>query len=498
MLQNTALTPEIEEWRGIIRQHAIDCGLDFFEVLYELLDYDEMNMIAAYGGFPVRYPHWRWGMQFEELQKQYSYGLAKIYELVINSDPCYAYLMRCNPLVDQKLVMAHVYGHSDFFKNNSWFSHTNRKMVDTISNHAVRIRRHIDEHGQDAVEEFIDVCLSLENLIDPHLPYFSGQKASPEEDHGDTRNGKPETHFLTMPYLKEFVNSPEVLAREREEILNRAEDTQKFPEHEERDVLRFLLHHGQLRRWQRDVLSIIREEAYYFIPQGMTKIMNEGWASFWHSRMMTTKILDSSEVVDYADHHSGTLCCSPGSVNPYKVGIELFRDIEQRWDSGRHGKAWESCEDLHGKTEWDSGKRRGMEKIFEVRKSHNDITFIDEFLTEDFCDQHKLFNYRYDRQMGQYVLDGRDFATIKRTFLDQLSNCGRPRIHVEDGNYCNRGELLLQHVWSGTPLKLDYARRTLENLYRVWGRPVHIETQVDGKTKILGYNGSRHDERTNA
>ena len=226
--------------------------------------------------------------------------------------------------------------------------------------------------------------------------------------------------------------------------------------------------------------------------------MNEGWASFWHSRMMTTKILDSSEVVDYADHHSGTLCCSPGSVNPYKVGIELFRDIEQRWDSGRHGKAWESCEDLHGKTEWDSGKRRGMEKIFEVRKSHNDITFIDEFLTEDFCDQHKLFNYRYDRQMGQYVLDGRDFATIKRTFLDQLSNCGRPRIHVEDGNYCNRGELLLQHVWSGTPLKLDYARRTLENLYRVWGRPVHIETQIDGKTKILGYNGSRHDERTNA
>ena len=131
MLQNSALTPEIEEWRGIIRQHALDCGLDFFEVLYELVDYDEMNMIAAYGGFPVRYPHWRWGMQFEELQKQYSYGLAKIYELVINNDPCYAYLMRCNPLVDQKLVMAHVYGHSDFFKNNCWFTHTTHMLPES-------------------------------------------------------------------------------------------------------------------------------------------------------------------------------------------------------------------------------------------------------------------------------------------------------------------------------------------------------------------------------
>ena len=121
MFHDRDLTPELVEWKDTIRQVAVDSGLDFFEVLFEMVDYDEMNMIAAYGGFPVRYPHWRWGMQFEELQKQYSYGMAKIYELVINNDPCYAYLMRCNPLVDQKLVMSHVYGHSDFFKNNAWF-----------------------------------------------------------------------------------------------------------------------------------------------------------------------------------------------------------------------------------------------------------------------------------------------------------------------------------------------------------------------------------------
>ncbi|MDE0957137.1 MAG: SpoVR family protein [Planctomycetota bacterium] len=496
MLRNRELTPEIEEWRQTIRQYAVDCGLDFFEVLYELVDYDEMNMIASYGGFPVRYPHWRWGMQFEELQKQYSYGLAKIYELVINNDPCYAYLMRCNPLVDQKLVMAHVYGHSDFFKNNCWFAHTNRKMVDTISNHAVRIRRHIDDHGQDAVEEFIDVCLSLENLIDPHLPYFAAGEKQSEETLDLARIEAQGVRFATKPYMEEFVNPADVLAREKEQILNKIDESERFPEEPEKDVLNFLLHHGQLRRWQRDVLSIIREEAYYFAPQGMTKIMNEGWASYWHSNMMTRNILDASELIDYADHHSGTLGSSPGVLNPYKVGIELFRDIKMRWDMGRHGKEWESCEDVHGKKDWDQGKDLGLKKIYEVRSTHNDITFIDEFLTEEFCDQHKMFTYKFDRQTGKYILDGRDFSSIKLAFLDQLSNCGRPRIQVQDGNYGNRGELLLKHIWSGTPLKLDYATRTLENLYKLWGRPVFLETIIEGKTKVLGFNGSAHDEKS--
>lgn len=495
-MNNHVLTPEIEEWRETIRQYALDASLDFFEVIYELVDYDEMNMIAAYGGFPNRYPHWRWGMQFEGLQKQYSYGLSKIYELVTNNDPCYAYLMRCNPLVDQKLVMAHVYGHSDFFKNNCWFSQTNRKMIDTISNHAVKIRRHIDEQGLEVVEEFIDLCLSIEHLIDMYSPYFSGSEHRSEEDKDQERLDANGSRFKLKPYMEEFVNPPEVLAREKEQILNKIEEVDNFPSEPQRDVLHFLLHHGQLKSWQRNVLSIIREEAYYFAPQGMTKIMNEGWASFWHSKMMTTKILDSSELIDYADHHSGTLGSNPGMLNPYKLGIEMYRDIQERWDSGRHGSEWDSCQDAHGRTDWDKAEGRGLEKIFEVRRTHNDITFIDEFLTEEFCEQHKMFTYKFDRQQGQYVLDDRGFPEIKNQLLEQLSNCGRPRICVESGNYGNRGELLLKHDWSGTSLRMDYARRVLENLEKIWGRPVHLETIIDGKTKIFGYNGSRHEERT--
>ena len=120
---------------------AREVGLDFFDVVFEMLDAADVNAVAAYGGFPVRYPSWRFGMDYERLQKGYDYGLSKIYELVINNDPTYAYLVRSNSMMEQKLVMAHVYGHCDFFKNNMWFSHTNRKMVDEMANHADPVQR---------------------------------------------------------------------------------------------------------------------------------------------------------------------------------------------------------------------------------------------------------------------------------------------------------------------------------------------------------------------
>ena len=105
------LTPELERVRVEIEQHARDYGLDFYKTIFEILDFEEMNMVAAYGGFPNRYPHWKFGMEYERLNKSYAYGLHKIYEMVINNDPCYAYLLECNHLVDQKIVMAVSYTH---------------------------------------------------------------------------------------------------------------------------------------------------------------------------------------------------------------------------------------------------------------------------------------------------------------------------------------------------------------------------------------------------
>src|SRR5438874_11288154 len=164
----TNLPPDLRVLKEEIEAHARAYGLDFYETIFEVVDADDLNGIAAYGEFPTRYPHWSFGMQDEELKKGYDYGLSKIYEMVINNEPCYAYLMRCNHTVDQKLVMAHVYGHCDFFKNNAYFAHTTRKMMDEIANHGNRIRRYAERFGEDEVEAFVDKCMSIDDLIDIH------------------------------------------------------------------------------------------------------------------------------------------------------------------------------------------------------------------------------------------------------------------------------------------------------------------------------------------
>src|SRR5512138_3512674 len=163
-----SLPLEFQKLQAEIEVYAKKFGLDFFEVRFEMLDYRMINQMAAYDGFPTRYPHWRYGMEFERLSKSYAYGLHRIYEMVINTDPCIAYLLVSNMPVDQKLVIAHVFGHSDFFKNNLWFAHTNRRMLDGMANHAGRIRRYMEKYGHEVVETFLDACLSLENLIDAH------------------------------------------------------------------------------------------------------------------------------------------------------------------------------------------------------------------------------------------------------------------------------------------------------------------------------------------
>ena len=491
---STNLTPELKDLAVDIRGYAKDFGLDFFEVIFEMLDYDEMNMVVAYGGFPTRYPHWRFGMSYEEFSKTYSYGLAKVYELVINNDPCYAYLLTCNEIVDQKLVMAHVYGHSDFFKSNYWFSKTNRKMMDEVANHGVRIRRYIDRHGLDKVEQFIDTCLSLENLIDYHAPFIVRRREGLDAV-GAEADPSPPPRLKSKSYMEHFINPPEYLEAEQKKSQALLEKQAGFPEQPEKDVLSFLIQHAPLERWQRDILSMVREEAYYFAPQAMTKIMNEGWASYWHSTIMTQKALHASEVIDYAEHHAGTVGASPGQLNPYKVGIELFRDIEDRWNKGRFGREWEQCDDAVQKASWDTGAGLGRQKIFEVRKIYNDITFIDEFLTEDFCKEHQLFTFEYNKQSKDFEIASREFQEIKEKLLFNLSNFGQPYIYLESANFKNRGELYLIHRYEGVPLKIDAARDTLANLVKVWNRPAHLETVVDKRKKLISHNGTKVEEK---
>ena len=481
------LTQELAKYRDETRELAANYGLDFYDVVFEVVDYDELNMFAAYGGFPTRYPHWRFGMDYSQLSKSYSYGLSKIYELVINNDPCYAYLMRSNSITDQKLVMAHVYGHCDFFKNNLWFSKTPRKMMDIMANHGTAIRRYMDCYGQSCVEDFIDHVGSLDNLLDIYSPFIKREEARDTAVRDESASRAQSNKMPANEYMDRYINPRETGSgkpeAESEDVLKRGSLEQT------RDVLKFLLDNAPLETWEQDIFAMLREEAYYFAPQGMTKIMNEGWAVFWHSHLMTRHMLEASEVIGYADAHSGTLFSQPGQINPYKMGVELFRDIEHRWDHGKFGIEYQRCEDRNLRRSWNTEAGLGRKKIFEVRKIYNDVSFIDEFITPEFAEDQKLFVFGRNPATGEYEIVDRDYTKVKKSLLDSLTNFGNPIIKVVDDNFMNRGELYLYHEWVSRDLEFEAALRTLKSLYFMWKRPVHIETREGGKPRLLSYDG---------
>ena len=435
----------------IIESAARAAGLDFFEVVFELLDARDVNGVAAYGGFPVRYPSWRFGMEYERLEKGRNWGLSKIYELVINNDPTYAYLVRSNSLLEQKLVMAHVYGHADFFKHNLWFAPTDRRMLDTMGNHSTRIRRYIDAFGVEAVERFVDRCLSLDTLIDPYLPLR--EHSSPPDSRSlytpPSERALRMLDALSMSPLSEKKSVPasEVVIKPL---------VRSLPTY---DVLGFLEENAPLEAWQRDVLHIVRTEAYYFSPQRMTKIMNEGWASFWHSKLLTGGILDASEILDFADCHSGATSSSPGQVNPYKLGIELFRHADRR-----------------------------NEDIFRLRRVHNDVSLVHKLVDEEFA----LCTLRpqLPRQLGEVPSKELDWRAIKSWVLQQLSWGGLPQIQLVATDAEGGGELLFVHHHDGRDLQLGRAQETLLHLADLWKKPVHLLTiQEKQGRKLVARDG---------
>ncbi|HMR75701.1 MAG TPA: SpoVR family protein, partial [Polyangiaceae bacterium] len=432
----------------------------------------------------------------------------KIYEMVINNNPSFAYLLEGNSFTDQKLVMCHVYGHVDFFKNNFAFRATdldggggvvdpvgrqdyrpNRKWVDVMANHGSAVRRIVDRHGIARVEEFIDVCLSLENLIDPYSRFMVRRRDEVVDE---------EPSEVTVPrmrakdYMEDFINPEEFLAEQKQRILDAREQQKKFPVEPTQDVLLFLLENAPLERWERVILGIIREEGYYFAPQMQTKIMNEGWASFWHSRLMTQSVADTTDIIDYAENNAGVMSTSGGRLNPCKLGVELFRNIEERWDKGQFGREGEECNDLDQKRNWDLRLGLGKQKIFEVRALYTDVTFIDEFLTEDFARQSNMFSYGWSNRNERFEIQSRQFQEVREKLLFQLTNFGNPVIAVEDANFENRGELLLSHQHRGVDLRADYAKETLKALVRVWKRPVVLSTVVEEKDARLRFDGQEH------
>ncbi len=453
MVSGPSLTPRLLREAQRAEAAASDAGLSFFEVVFEMLDAADVNAVAAYGGFPTRYPSWRFGMEYERLAKGHQWGLSKIYELVVNHDPTIAYLVRSNSLMEQKLVMAHVFGHADFFRNNAWFAPTERSMLERFEEHARRIHEYVGRYGQDRVERFLDVALGLEPLMDPHGPQRRFRAAESRARRG---GGPPGTTQVE---------------RSRRSLRLVMGDEPPAPDPGQRqrptfDLLTFIAEHAHLEDWERDVLGIVAAEAEYFMPQRLTKIINEGWASFWHSRLLTGGLLEPSELIEFADCHSSATQAAPGQLNPYKLGIELFRHAE----------------------------RQGLD-LFRLRAVHNDVSFVDEVMDEAFIERSALFVSEQGRGGEGARIGSRDHRRVKQELLRSLAWAGQPRIELVEVAGGGRRDLVLQHHHDGRDLKLDEAAAVLRTIEGLWRAPVQLLTFEGDQARRLTANGGEVEVR---
>jgi stage V sporulation protein R len=470
---------ELEDAIAPIWEIARGFGLDPYPVHFEMVPASIMYEFGSYG-LPGRFSHWSHGKVYHRMKTSYDYGLSKIYELVINTNPSYAFLMDGNSVLQNKLVIAHVLGHCDFFKNNAYFRLSNRQMIETASLNASRIRQYEQEHGLQKVERFLDAVLSIQEHIDPHLTTSEYRKKSQAEsarqddDASQARAGSPfDDLFELTP--DEQPKLPE----------KRLWQDRRVPAQPEKDIVGFVMEHSRyLEPWQRDVMGIVRQEMLYFVPQMQTKVCNEGWASVWHARIMRELDLSDREYTDFATMNAGVLAPSRHSINPYFLGVKILEDIERRWDNPS-----EEEQARYGRK-----PGRGRDKLFQVREEENDVSLIRNYLTRDLVDELDL--YLYERQGDQWVIVDKNWEHVRDSLTARMSNFGNPTILVEDSDYSHNGELLLHHMHDGQDLDLGYGEKTLEHIHALWGRPVHLRTKLEDEATMLSYDGNKHSRET--
>jgi len=496
------LTKELKELAPKILQACRDWGLDFYPTVIQLLTYDEISELAAYSGFPVRYPHWSFGMEYEELQRGYEYGLHKIYEMVTNISPCYIYCLSSNTLLDHLTVIAHATGHNDFFKNNIHFSATDTNMMNKMANHGTRIRNYITRWGKEKVSEFIDYVIRIQTLIDGSEAWR--EKVSKNviiRDERSYRYPKRLNVDKNRLYMDPFINTKEFKDKENEKVHQEdvADEIGVFRE-PTKNIMGFLRDNAPLKPWQSDIISMLYDEAMYFYPQRLTKTSNEGWASMTDSVIMAEQGFVSlgqkghdHGIVEYSEHKMGVLG-GKYSTNPYKLGYYLLSDIRERWDKGRFGPEWDDCNDIHKKENWDLKTNLGKEKIFEVRKYYDDLTLIHEFFTEDFCRKQEYFHWVHYPN-GEFRLENRDYKQIKKLLMQKHINGGLPDIRLTEPNYRGQGAMMLEHTYDGRTLYEPYVSEVLIALRAIWGNNVYLSTKdAAGKEKIYCCYGTNSEK----
>lgn len=440
---------ELESFDHQIQERVDANGLTYFPVEFMITDAHEMLSYMAYDGMPAHFPHWSYGKAYEKTKTLYDYGMTGLpYEMVINAKPAIAYLMRDNSLCLQVLTMAHVYGHVDFFTNNFYFSATRpEETIGTFKNHANRVRAYRKDAniGPDKVEATIDACRSI--MFDINRNWQHKRLTQKQQVERALDRAKPVDDRWESIHPKQEWKEP---------------DTHKVPIEPDADLLLFIRDNNPfLETWERDLMTIVWEEAQYFLPMMETKIMNEGWASYWHDKLIKEIDPPSSMMIEYALHNAHVVSRVQGMLNPYYIGKTIWTDIE---------------------------KRLGRDVMFQAREAERDQSFLRRFLTEELVREMHLVEYGVgDDDESVYVVktvaddDEDHWKRIRDKMISEVGMGLIPVIKVEDSDVGQSHTLLLKHYHDGRDLFRGYTEPTMRYIQQLWRRPVVLETMEKGK-----------------
>jgi stage V sporulation protein R len=452
---------ELSDLRAIderCREIAVDeLGLDVSEVIYHLVRPEEVYFAAA-NGLPARYSSARWGSQFDDAYARYQRGEERIYELIFNTRPVHAYLMDGNSLVAQTLVIAHCLGHGYVFDNNQWLGAVDRQIMPRVLSAAERIADYMGAHGRERVEDLLDAC----HAIAVHQPQAQLIRTATA----------PEPEYRPRRYDSLF---PSEEAAERARIdTERAALRRRFPRQPENDLLGFIEGNSRtLEDWQRDIISIVRSEQSYFLPQMRTKLLNEGFAVLTHQEICHRLFLPADRYWEYEQLNAGVTQPHAGRVNPYNLGMNILREVMRIAadpdDEEREHWSW-------------AGNIEPFDEVRYIVGAYDDEALLREFLTPKVCELSRLYAFEHINHDPRRIrVSSREADAIRDVLILQHSSLGIPHIEIVDADFRNRGELLLEHCHDGIGLDPEYARGTLTQIAMLWGKPCTVRT-VNGRS----------------
>ena len=485
-----------------IQKIVEEFGLDCYPQEFDVIPAQKMLEIMSYH-LPVNYSHWSFGREYEKHRTQYEYTSGIPYEVVLNSNPSRAFLMNTNPYPIQVLVMAHVYAHNDFMKNNRYFVPTRKDMLTSASEAATRFRKYEEDFGVAEVETLIDSAHAIQWNI--NSDFFIEEQGPIDELERKNNLGYSQDSQSEFADFFDYDKKQKPVTFEEHRI-KRKQQRQKLPAKPDRDLMQFIMKHSPrgFEEWELDILNFIREQSRYFSPQMKTKVMNEGWATFWHMRIMDRLFkdgfLNTEEHGYYNLYNARVVACNPVGINPYLLGVKSFQNIEDRFNKGQFGREWEENES-QDKWDIDTAAGKGLEKIFEVRRTHMDWFFLEEFLNEKICDEAQLyiFQSKIEENIEEFVIEETGWRTVKNWLVRSYAHSGMPLIKVIDGDYSGKRELYLKHFYEGLSLDEEYCYETLRNIYNLWDRPVYLETvEVEGNKEnhlLIKFDGKEFSTR---